>query len=284
MFRLIADGEVVASTPVRNALMGGYTRADHHQQLKAKLAEQPAPPPTSSGPDSGRDADGNYLPTGTRKLLAIRGRGSYASIRTYNFGICLKRIVGGVFDIAVLLLFLGLFMLLSFAVHWDDGEVKVWRQDTAYGHGGYFVSAPSTTPHGSVWHISDPYSKRTENSQRFELNRPYHTFSVANYSTGTVVDFRIYDVEKWLTTAAKWWVAWVAFYYFILVATAGRTLGMELVRLRVDGGSGAAPRPLVALVFTGAMFLCGWLYPITAIFTAGRGLHLLISRTDLTPR
>ena len=275
ILQAIGKGVVHKDTPVRNSVMKAFSPASDHQALRKALID--------AGNMSAR-RKGETIYEYNRRIDASFSGGldrSHAFVRDVKIvdGTVAKRLLSALTDWLVLLAVLGVMLLFTISSEFRSPaslnklnvERRVWE-----------VADPATTPHGSIFSFGQFEDGGAK--QQYRVFRDRRTIEVLNHETRTLAQYDLNKVLTAMTITAAIWAMVVIFYFVFLLGYFAQTIGMwfwglvlvkDMSEIDVDYQITYSR----AAQYTLAMFLFGWMLPISCFLTKRRGVHCLMTRS-----
>jgi len=275
VIELIDDGVITTDTPLRKTAVGSWNPAGSHRAFQ-ELFDPLCAPAEKKLPEMLRTDGSHYETTAAREIAAMMNTDKDKPVgkTVMNWAGYRRRIHAGLVDLFVHLAVLVIIAAGVLQWHWDAGQVWAWNGGQSFELDKN-QKAPGdiyTLWRGGVTCYSRQYRDATgEIKSRYWLDvaDPEHRMHI------------LFDLHPLVLIAAKFFAGYLVLYALIGLVLQQQTPGMGTVNLHLlDNCSRRASQPR-SLVFAVLWLLIGILYPLTALFTGGLGLHSKISGTQV---
>ena len=274
ILQAIGKGEIHKDTPVRNNIMKSFSPASEHQAFRKALLD-------TNRMSARRKGETVY--EYNRRIDASFSGGmekSHAFVRDVKIvdGTVAKRLLAALTDWFVLLTVLAVMLVFTLSNQFSTPE-QLFKSNEL---GEWERVDATTTPHGTIFSFGQIESGGVK--QQYRISRDRRVIEVWNHKAKTLA---IYDLNKVLvamTVTAAIWAAAVVVYFVFLLGYFAQTIGMwfwglVLVKEMSDTDVDYQITYSRAAQYTLAMFLFGWMLPISCLLTKRRGVHCLMTRS-----
>ncbi len=267
MLQLITRKVVTKNTEVRNAMLSTFSPASSHAALADTLSK--------IEPDSKRRVNETDYEFRRRKDKEWQKQEkSSAMVRTGSIGEAgfAMRITAFLIDMVVLAIIMLALILSVFQGLWNE-PVRVMKWN------GYnYQAASEKIDYGGPYNLWQ--------KQYFQFFDKEHVIGVRNESTQTAVYLDSKNMRLKILSCMTFLGMLTALYYVFSLGYFAQTIGMwfcgcVLVRDNKADPAAYEIRYMDAFRYYIMLWLLGWTYPLTMLFTKKQGLHCMLIRVKV---
>lgn len=272
VLELIDDGVITSDTPLRKTTIGAWNPAGGHRTFQ-EIFDPLSAPTQKNLPKLLTPAAGAYETTGAKQIAQIM-QPTPSAMKAINWVLYRRRIHAGAVDIFIHMVVLAIICAGVLQWHWDSAEVWTWNGGSSFtrSKGGQVPGDIYTLWSGGV----NCYARQIRNQDGTVKSEYWLDVSDPEHRAHL-----LFNAEQLGELALKLFAGYLVLYALIGLAIKQQTLGMGSMNIRLLDASGRRASQPRSLLFALLWLLIGILYPLTALFTSGRGLHAQLSGTQV---